>query len=109
MPRRGPCWGKVNLYEFTLIFPLSLLLFNPSRAILGPFQGPGRSSGGSFAAVSSEKKGALSLGTDTAGSIAIRAAFPRCGWDDTRQWECIALRIDRSRVIITAPDRSLAM
>ena len=73
----GVLLGKVNLDEFTYGSSNESSAFKPTpRNPWDPEKVPGGSSGGSTAAVASGQ-GALSLGTDTAGSIRQPAAF--CG------------------------------
>jgi aspartyl-tRNA(Asn)/glutamyl-tRNA(Gln) amidotransferase subunit A len=73
----GVMLGKVNLDEFTYGSSNESSAFQPStRNPWDPGCVPGGSSGGSAAAVGAGE-GALSLGTDTAGSIRQPAAF--CG------------------------------
>jgi len=78
MQREGAVMlGKVNLDEFTFGSSTESSAFQPStRNPWDPSTVPGGSSGGSTAAVAA-CEGALSLGTDTAGSIRQPAAF--CG------------------------------
>ena len=73
----GVLLGKVNLDEFTYGSSSESSAFQPSpRNPWETRRAPGGSSGGSAAAVAAGE-GALSLGTDTAGSIRQPAAF--CG------------------------------
>ncbi len=73
----GVMLGKVNLDEFTFGSSSESSAFQPSpRNPWDLSRVPGGSSGGNVAAVAAEE-GALSLGTDTAGSIRQPAAF--CG------------------------------
>lgn len=73
----GVMLGKVNLDEFTFGSSNESSAYQPSpRNPWDPARVPGGSSGGSTAAVAAWE-GALSLGTDTAGSIRQPAAF--CG------------------------------
>ncbi len=73
----GVILGKVNLDEFTFGSSNESSAYQPSpRNPWNPARVPGGSSGGSAAAVAAWE-GALSLGTDTAGSIRQPAAF--CG------------------------------
>jgi aspartyl-tRNA(Asn)/glutamyl-tRNA(Gln) amidotransferase subunit A len=73
----GVMLGKVNLDEFTYGSSNESSAYQPSpRNPWDPCKVPGGSSGGSTAAVAAGE-GALSLGTDTAGSVRQPAAF--CG------------------------------
>lgn len=77
MASGGLMLGKVNLDEFTYGSSSESSAFQPSpRNPWDLSKVPGGSSGGSAAAVAA-REGALSLGTDTAGSIRQPAAF--CG------------------------------
>jgi amidase len=62
--------GKTNTPEFTLSFETDNLVFGPTRNPFNPERGPGGSSGGAAAAVTTAMC-AFDIGSDTGGSIRV--------------------------------------